>query len=181
MTDAIEVTIQGISPLLMHSFPMTPIEAIEKKSKEEQAEYAAYRDPDTDELYVPGIAIQRCLIQAATFSKGKGRASLQKETAASVIVSPERVSLHTKKYSIDARPVVVPATKGRVMRFRPRLETWELTFKIEFDSVLMTEAQLRKIVDDAGSRVGLLDFRPERKGSFGRFMVVSWNGKQGRK
>jgi len=30
------------------------------------------------------------------------------------------------------------------------------------------------VVDDAGVRVGLLDFRPERKGSFGRFMVVEW-------
>jgi len=33
---------------------------------------------------------------------------------------------------------------------------------------------LRHIVDDAGSRVGLLDFRPERKGPFGRFIVIEW-------
>ena len=33
---------------------------------------------------------------------------------------------------------------------------------------------LKAIVDDAGDRVGLLDFRPERKGPFGRFMVTAW-------
>ncbi len=172
----VNVTIEGISPLLMHSFPMVPIDAIEKKSKEDQAEYAAYRDPDTKELYVPGVAIQRCLIQAATFSKGKGRASLQKEVAASVIVTPERISLGTKTYSIDSRPVVVPATKGRIIRHRPRFDKWKLDFVVEYDPTLMTVIQLRKVIDDAGSRVGLLDFRPEKKGSFGRFIVVKWSG-----
>jgi hypothetical protein len=60
------VTITGQSPLLMHAFPMTPIEALEKKPIAEQAELAAYRDPETSELYVPGVAIQRALVGAAT-------------------------------------------------------------------------------------------------------------------
>jgi hypothetical protein len=47
-TKKIQCTIKGISPLLMHAYPMQPIEAIEKKSPEEQAEYSAYRDPNTD-------------------------------------------------------------------------------------------------------------------------------------
>jgi hypothetical protein len=72
--------------------------------------------------------------------------------------------------------VVVPATKGRVLRYRPRLSTWKFGCEIEFDPDMITETQLRRVVDDCGSRVGLLDFRPERKGSFGRFMVTSWSG-----
>ena len=171
---SVAVQVKGISPLLMHSFPMEPIEALEKKSPQEQAEFSAYRDPDTKGLYVPAMAIQRCLIAAATFSKGKGRASLQKVVAACILVSPERVPLNQKTFTIDARPVVIPSTKGRVMRFRPRLETWELAFKIDFDDTLLTEAQLRRVLDDAGQRVGLLDFRPEKKGPFGRFMVTNW-------
>jgi hypothetical protein len=160
--------------LLMHAFPMEPIEALEKKTKEEQAEYAAYRDPESGELYIPGIAIQRALVGAAVYSKGKGRASLQKVVAACVIVSPERCGLGIKDYIIDSRPVVVPATKGRIIRHRPRLDGWKVTFEIEYDDTLLTDKQLRKVVDDAGSRVGLLDFRPERKGPFGRFMVTEW-------
>ena len=38
-----EVRIKGVSALLMHRFPLEPIEAIEKKTREEQAEIAAYR------------------------------------------------------------------------------------------------------------------------------------------
>jgi hypothetical protein len=158
----------------MHTFPTEPIEAIEKRSPAEQAELSAYRDPETKALYVPGINIQRCLVAAAAYSKGKGRASLQKQVAACVLVSPERVPTGQTEYLIDSRPVVISATKGRIMRHRPRLDAWALTFAIQYDELLLTAQQLRRIVDDAGSRVGLLDFRPEKKGPFGRFTVTEW-------
>jgi len=166
--------ITGTSPLLMHRFPMEEITAIEKKPREEQAEIAAYRDPDTEELYIPGVAFQRCLVAAAVYSKGRGRASLQKPVAASVLVEPERAGLGVKDYNIDSRPVVIRATKGRIIRHRPRLETWSATFTITYDDELLTKDQLRQVVDDAGARVGLLDFRPEKKGPFGRFTVTHW-------
>jgi hypothetical protein len=172
----VRCTIQGTSALLMHAYPMDGDGDVPAKNQtpEEQAERGAYRDPDTGELYIPGVAIQRCLVGAAAYSKGKGRASLQKPVAACVLVSPERVSLGATKYRIDSRPVVIPATKGRVVRHRPRLDNWEVTFTVEYDPALLTEKELRTVVDDAGSRVGLLEFRPEKKGPFGRFMVTSW-------
>lgn len=172
---SIRVTLRGISPLLMHSFSLSPVEALEKKPAEEQAELAAYRDPENEgELYIPAINLQRALVSAATYSKGKGRASLQKSAAACLLISPERLSLGTKTYTIDTRPVVIPSTKGRVLRHRPRLDQWQVTFDLEWDENLITELQLRRIVDDMGTRVGLLDFRPEKKGPFGRCMVVAW-------
>jgi hypothetical protein len=54
------------------------------------------------------------------------------------------------------------------------LDAWVAAFTLEYDPNLITEPQLRTILDDTGSKVGLLDFRPERKGPFGRFMVTSW-------
>ena len=175
MVRQVQCTIKGQSALLMHKFPMETIAALEKKPAAEQAEIAAYRIPDTKELYVPGIAIQRCLVGAATYSKGKGRASLQKPVAACVIISPEYCSLGTQHYELDARPVVIPATKGRIIRYRPRLDEWQVSFTLEYDDTLLTEKQIRQVVDDGGSRGGLLDFRPEKKGAFGRFKVIEWN------
>lgn len=174
MIKNVKVTIKGTYGLLMHRYPLEEIEAIEKKTKEEQAEIAAYRDPDSGELYVPGVAVQRALIGGAVFSKGKGRASLQKPVAACVLVSPERISLGTKNYEIDSRPVVIPSTKGRIIRHRPLLNDWKATFEIEFDDALIKESELRTIVDNTGKRVGLLDFRPAQKGPFGRFVVTKW-------
>lgn len=174
-TKSVKVTIKGVSPILMHSFPFLPIEALEKKTPEEQAEVSAYRDPETKSLYVPGLAMQRAMVSGATFSKGKGRSTLQKVVAACVVVSPERISLGSETYAVDSRPVVVPATRGRVMRHRPRLDKWQITFEIEYDPNMLTEKQVRQVIDDTGSRVGLLDFRPERKGPFGRFSVIKWD------
>ena len=168
--------IQGVSPLLMHAYPLQPVEGLEKMSAAEQAEASAYRDPESKGLYLPGVNVQRSLVAAATFSKGKGRASLQKTVAASVFVAPERIDLGVKDYVIDSRPVVIASTRGRIVRHRPRLDTWACEFKIEFDELLVTEAQLRRVVDDAGRLVGLLDFRPACKGPFGRFMITRWNG-----
>jgi hypothetical protein len=170
----IEVKIKGKTPLIMHKFPMVEIEALEKKDPKEQAEIAAYRNENTKELYIPGINIQRALIAGATYSKGKGRASLQKQAAASLIIEPEYVGLGTDIYEIDSRPVVVPATRGRIIRHRPRLDKWGCTFLLQYEDTLLNEAQVRKIVDDTLERVGLLDFRPEKKGPFGRAFVVSW-------
>jgi hypothetical protein len=171
----VNVKMRGVSPLLMNAYPMKPTPGLDKKTAAEQAEHAAYRDPETKELYVPGVAVQRALVSAATYSKGKSRASLQKPVAASVLVSPERIGLGLREYAIDSRPVVVPATKGRIVRHRPRLDSWEISFTIDYDETLLTAEQLRAVVDDMGSRVGLLDFRPERKGPFGRCQVVYWS------
>jgi hypothetical protein len=158
----------------MHRFPAVMPEGLDKKSPEERAELAAYRTPDDGELYIPAINLQRSLVGAAAYSKGKGRASLQKQVAACLMVSPEYLRLGRKDFAIDARPVVIPATKGRVMAFRPRLDEWSVSFTVEWDDTLLRESEVRRIIDDAGSRVGLLDFRPERKGPFGRFVVVKW-------
>ena len=174
MLKKINVTLKGTSPLLMHAYPMLPVDAVEKKSPEEQAEIAAYRDPVTKGLFVPGVAVQRALVAAASYSKGKGRATLQRPTAACVLVSPERIALNITSFVVDSRPVVVPATKGRIVRHRPRIDDWTIQFELEYDDTLLKESELRRIVDDMGSRVGLLDFRPEKKGPFGRSMVTAW-------
>ena len=170
----IECKIKSTSPLLMHAYQMDKIDGFEKKPAKEQAEYAAYRDPQTRELYIPGPNFLRAMVSAAIFSKGKGRASLQKPVAACVLVTAARIGLGTTEYAIDSRRVVMPTTKGSVTRHRPRLDQWSVSLKIEFEDCLLKESEVRQIVDNVGLRVGLLDFRPEKKGPFGRFMVTNW-------
>ncbi len=169
----IEVTLKGISPLLMNRYPMVePDPPLAKRTPEEQAEHAAYRTNGSEnELYVPGTNIQRALVGAAAFSK-KGRGTLTKIAAASLFVTPEIISLGVSEYTIDSRPVVIQ--RARIVRHRPKLDEWQITFTIEYDNVLLKETEVRRIVDDMGQRVGLLDFRPERKGSFGRCVVIEW-------
>lgn len=170
----VNVTIQGITGILMNKFPMEPVPGREKMLPAQQAEYAAYRTPAGD-LYVPGEAVRQSLVAAAAFSKGKGRASLQKTAAAAIFINPEYCLLGQTEYQIDARPIVIPSTGGRVIRYRPRLDEWRVSFDVEYDEVLLAETQVSQVVDDAGQRVGLLDFRPQKRGPFGRFVVVNWS------
>lgn len=167
----IAVTIEGITPLLMHRWPLEPIPGIDKQSKEEQARTALYEhDGNT---FVPGVNIQRALVSGAGYSKGKGRSSLAKIAAACLSVREIELPLNSP-WVVDARAVTIPATGGRITRYRPRFDAWKLEFNLEYDPTLLSAAEVRRIVDDTGSRVGLLDFRPECKGPFGRFMITSW-------
>ena len=168
---ALQVTITGVSPLLMHKFQGEQPEGLKNMSPEQKAEFAAYRDTKTKELYIPVANLTRALISGAGYSKGKGRSSLQKEVAAAVFVSPAKLGLGTKTYEIDSRAVVIPATGGRILTHRPRIDDWKVKATVEYDETLLKESDIIKILADTGARVGLMDFRPEKKGPYGRFEV----------
>jgi hypothetical protein len=175
--EQIELTIAGQSPLLMHAYPMIEISGLDKMKPEDQAKHHLYshKQGNSEIFHIPGVNFQRALVAAAAYSKGKGRASLQKVAAASLLVEEPYLDIAPQRWVVDSRPVVIPATKGRIIRHRARFDDWEVSGTITYDSALLSEKQVRQIVDDAGSRVGLLDFRPERKGPFGRFTVTKWD------
>jgi hypothetical protein len=178
----IQIEIRGISPLLMHRFSEEDRQKIENRSshgterpnKEEAAERAAYRLPSGN-LGFPADNIKAAIRRAAGFRR-IGRRSAVPAFAGGVFVLPEMVDLGTTAYVIDERSVVIRATKGRVMRYRPRIDAWGLQFTIQYDeSLIPTEQLVRDVLSDAGTKVGIGDFRPERGGAFGRFTISSWN------
>ena len=82
--------------------------------------------------------------------------------------------LNTKDFEVDSRSVVIPSTGGRIMAHRPRLDEWSLGFTLEVDDSMFSTDFVRLLVDDAGRKIGLGDFRPDRKGPFGKFTVTEW-------
>lgn len=172
--DTINVEITGDSPLLMHRFPMEDVSGYEKLTPEKQAELAAYIMPGGENLYIPGAAVYSALVGGGKLMKGKGRASLSTVVAGAVMIDPEFLDLGTHAYTIDKRIVVNPATRGRIPRYRPRLDSWKASFDLRYDPTALSEKQVRELVDTTGQRIGLLDFRPQTRGPFGRFKVTSW-------
>jgi hypothetical protein len=62
----------------------------------------------------------------------------------------------------------VAVQKSRIIRIRPMIPTgWTMQFTIEFDENIVNPKNLTKAMQDAGSLVGLGDWRPK----FGRFLV----------
>ena len=60
------------------------------------------------------------------------------------------------------------------MRYRPVFHDWAVQFECELDDSEISEKLFREIVDAAGHKIGLGDFRPSCKGPFGRFKVTEW-------
>ncbi len=182
----IEVNIKGISPLLMNRFTeenevrvSNGVSSVHKGVKEEPREQArrkAYMD-DKGNLYIPGPNIYAAIISAGRFHKiGKTKVTTQKTSLvpAGIFMLDTVVPLNTKHFEVDSRSVVIPSTGGRIMCHRPRLDEWQCTFHLEVDEEMFSEDFVRTLVDDAGRKIGIGDFRPERKGPFGRFKVIKW-------
>lgn len=189
----VRVTIQGTSPLLMNRFTEANEVAVSggtamtfkghKGTPREQADAKRYADRDTGALYVPGANIFACLIAAGTFHKaGKSKLTTMKTSLipAGLMVDDLICALHDAAgepltaWEVDSRSVVIPATGGRVMCHRPRVDEWFCTFTVEIDTDMFSPQLIRAIVDDAGKKIGLGDYRPARKGPFGRFVVSKW-------
>lgn len=60
------------------------------------------------------------------------------------------------------------------MCHRPRLDNWELSFTLDVDTEMFDAKIVRILVDDAGKKCGIGDYRPNRKGPFGKFFVKTW-------
>lgn len=189
----VTATIEGTSPLLMNRFTEeNEISVSSGRSKStkagkgtprEQAEPRCYKDKDGI-LYIPGTNIFSCIIQAGTFFKlGKAKVTTQKSSLipAGIIMESLECSLDTRDFEVDSRRVVIPATGGAIMAHRPRLDVWKTTFAINVDDEIFDPDFVREIIDAAGSKVGLGDFRPQRKGPFGRFVVTKWEVEKVRK
>lgn len=181
------VCIEGVSALLQHRFSdaeetetTTRRVHVKKQDPRQAAEKAAYRNGN-GELYIPGTAIARMLREAGAAHKQRGsRKSLKYVVPAAVLVVEEQIVLRDAegspltKFEVDSRPVVIPSTKGRIMRHRPRLNSWHAEFSLEIKEDLMDPQLIHQLLTEGGLQLGLLDFRPEKGGSFGRFAVVNW-------
>lgn len=174
----ISVEIKGIVPLLQHRYPD---EDGEKKSTRavgahteksiDEATKALYRLPD-GKCYIPASHIEGALMKAASNFQiaGKRKKTFKDLVKSSIFVEPEALILSNQKWTIDKRAVVVPATRGRVIRCRPRFDEWGTSFKIRVTDDSFPTETLKEILDYAGKAVGIGDFRPR----YGRFIVTKF-------
>lgn len=182
----IKFSIEGVSPLLLNRFHEAAQQAVssgtssvlhgQKPPPREQAEVKLYRD-STGACVLPGPNLFAALIEAGKHVKsGKSKLSTNRSSLvpAGMSVLELELPILPNKWEVDSRAVVIPSTGGRIMCHRPRFDEWRLQGTVQVDESMFGERLVRDLFDLAGSRVGLGDFRPSRRGPFGRFKVVSW-------
>ena len=124
------------------------------------------------ELYIPSEFILRSMINASSFQK-IGKASAKTILAGSVFINPDKILLGTDQYEIDIRTVVIQ--RMRVVKARPQISNWKASFVIDYNEDMVGNPDvLFDILTQAGQRVGVGDFRPQRSGSFGTFVIEKW-------
>jgi len=171
----IHCEIQGIRPLLQNRFPDETFEAESKvktrvgSHKADDPQERLYKLPD-GRIYQPAEHILRSMVKAATNFTigGKGKKTYKDIIQSSVVITPEAIIHKHQTWIPDKRSVVIPATRGRLMRIRPRFDDWNLEFDIEVLEEQINSETIKRILDYAGYNVGLGDYRPR----FGGFIVT---------
>lgn len=182
------IEIRGKSPYLMCRFgeaaefagPTSPGKPRHGTPREEAEKVQYVRQ--NGEYYFSSFSITGALGNAGSNHKMKGtRKSLRFVIPSAVRVVDDTITLldpdtgkPCKSWEVDSRSVVIPSTKGRVMRHRPRFDRWGAKFMLEIEDDVIDAETVHQLLNEAGLRVGIGDFRPEKRGPFGRFMVVSF-------
>lgn len=143
----------------------------------EVAQKAAYIAKDGS-FYFNAFSIPGAMGNAGASHKMKGsRKSLRFVVPGAVRMTSDAVTIlngagPAKDFEVDSRPVSIPATKGRIMRHRPRFDEWGAVFTMLVNDDLLSVEMAHRLLTEAGVSVGIGDFRPEKRGPFGCFRVV---------
>ncbi len=183
----IDIVIEGTTPLLCNRFTDAAAMAAssgnriaavgDKGSPMEQATTKLYVGHDGKPC-IPQPNLFRCIIDAGTFFKaGKSKVTTQKSSLIPACLEVAGIELaleHKEPWQVDTRAVRIPSTGGRILCHRPSFNDWRISFTVSVDTDLISVKLVREIMDAAGKRIGLGDFRPSCKGPFGKFVVTSW-------
>lgn len=183
----VQVKLVGVTPLLMNAMSEAKLLVIREKTKKpKNASKAKPRDEANGLVHrladgrpcIPVTALMSCLIGAGQFIRldGKRQVSTAKST-----VLPGLMRIFSTELPITPGTWEVDIQQGRnpnggeaVCIIRPRFDIWAFDVDIEVDQREIAIATIRQLFDIAGARLGLLDFRPQRKGIFGQFRVEHW-------
>ncbi len=174
------VTIEGLPPgLLMNRFSVEKYKEStggrlkpRQYDPEVEARNSAYM-AEIDgkmQLYVPGFNVYTMILKSSGRRK-IGKTSARGMLAGLMKILPDKIPLGTDKYEIDERRVVIG--RASIIRYRACLPEWKLDFEILYESDIIANPYIIKdILEEAGYRMGLLDYRPQHLGPFGTFTVT---------
>lgn len=167
--------IEGVSPILFNRFTTgADLEPTKKKviiTKSAKVEDKMYLLPN-GKPYIPARYFEAALIDAGKDFKGKGKGNLSKILGAMLEVKPDTIPLISKKgWQDDMQVAVNPMTRGRMVVHRPRFDDWTAEFDIEISTDDIPKERISEIMEHAGRFVGIGDWRPAKKGKYGKFII----------
>ena len=185
----VEITCRGITALLMNRVSEQDLLKIHGKIKDpkgaprmephEEAKKKVYAyDEEKKKPYVPAKWLFSSLKSAGRFVRLDGKRQISTATSTLLpqfmTIEDAAMALETPGWAVDIQQGRNPNGGELVVLVRPRFDAWQFKVTIRIDTREIDEAKIRELFDRSGRQCGLGDFRPNRGGLFGQFLVDAW-------
>jgi hypothetical protein len=177
------IILDGISPLLMNKANQFEISdkakdvKRENRTPEDIAEKKLYMDSN-GRIYLPSTWFRGSIVDAGKKKKRSGTGSAKSNfsgiVGSSVEISPFEIILENPRWKVFSILAVNPTTRGKNLLHRPQFDKWKVSFDVNFEEDQIEPSVMKEIFDIAGRFSGVGDWRPNKKGAYGKFQVVSW-------
>lgn len=193
-----ELTITGLTPLLVHNFGAKAIKQILDKQTGEAKTIKAKKDPFADfveSLYIinekrvpktrlapgdswkyipdtfgfPASAFKKAMVAACSFVDG-----IPKTWVRGLIhVHGDNLPIVYDKLVMQQDTVRVGPFGRKVadIRFRGCFHDWSIKLRISYNANAIKAPQIAMLLNNAGFSVGIGEWRPEKDGSYGTFAI----------
>lgn len=194
-----EVTLEGLTPLLVHNFGAKAIREILEKQMGKAKPKRDHKDPFQDfieSLYIidqdkvpkeplepgghwkyfpdtfgfPANAFKKAMVNACSFVEGIPKTRIR----GVVHVHGDILPLKYSKLVLRQDTVRIGKWNSKTsdIRFRGEFHDWSVKLRLQYNSNAITPEQLAMLINNAGFSVGLGEWRPEKDGSHGTFAIA---------
>lgn len=182
--DRMLVPIIGVTPLIMHRWDekakkkmLDEMQGIKKpkEPKNPEAEYQATMYHTADGGYgFPVVGFKAAIVSAARFyGKEVSMVRLRQCLFMQGVPSDDQKQILTPITGLPRmrEDAVTVGMKGRDLRYRAEFTEWDAMLDITFITSMLDGNSVLSLIDAAGRGVGVGEWRPEKSGQNGTFMV----------
>lgn len=183
-TETLRVPLVGTAPLIVHRFSEKAkrqmLDAMQgrkspKEAKNPESEYeAAFYRTDEGGYGFPVIAFKAATVGAARFyGKSVSMTALRQFV---FFDAPFSKDAGQKLAPITGEPhmredVTRVGMGGTDLRYRPEFTEWSTEVEITYVKSMLTRESVLSLIEAGGMGVGIGEWRPEKRGDFGTFMI----------
>jgi hypothetical protein len=177
------IPIVGTTSLVVHRFSEKAkrqmLDAMQgrkspKTAKDPQAEFEAayYRMKNPEGYGFPAIAFKAATVGGARFYSGVTMTALKQFMFFRGEIGVDGQPLARIEGDSHMREDVVKVGRnGTDLRYRPEFSEWRTTLDVTYVTSALTRGSVLSLIDAGGMGVGVGEWRPEKDGDFGTYMI----------
>lgn len=176
----IKFSIKGTSPLIQHAWSQKALRSLRMTAQERRKQPKVARDPDLEAagaMYTidgkpafPLLALKASMINAAHKDLGIEK-TLVKKSFFIPADNPDRLIEMECSEPIIREDIVRVGMSQTDIRYRPEFQEWKVNVVAHYDADNLNDGDIVNLVNRAGFGVGVGEWRPEKGGEFGRFVI----------